>query len=440
MEKLGGFSPKVMPSFLYDFQKSLVEWALKKERAAIFADCGLGKTAMQLTWAQNIIEHTNKPVLILTPLSVSFQTVLEGKKFGFECEKSTGYISKNIIYVTNYEKLHHFNYSDFAGVVCDESSCMKNFDGQRSSEIVQFMRQVPYRLLCTATAAPNDFIELGTSSEALGYLGYMDMLSKFFKNDQNSNHPNRQWGDGKWRFRGHAERDFWRWMCSWARAVRKPSDIGFSDTLFKLPELNVSNHLFATKIKRDGLLFALPAHGLKEQREEKAKTLYERCEYVSNIINNSTESFISWCHLNNESKEIHKSIKDSEEVSGSDSDESKEQKFIRFLEGKTRVLVTKSQIAGFGLNWQHCHNMTFFPSHSYEQYYQAVRRCWRFGQKNKVNVHVVATEGEQSVLRNLERKGNQCDVMFERLVSSMNNELNLQRVEETESVTLPNWI
>ena len=217
-----GFEPIWMPPQLFDFQQSLVSWAIRKGRAAIFADCGLGKTAMQLTWAENVARHTDKPVLILTPLAVAAQTIREGEKFGIECHRSSDGTIAGRIVITNYERLEHFRPADFAGVVCDESSILKSFDGARRNEITDFMRKVPYRLLATATAAPNDFIELGTSSEALGYMGHMDMLARFFKNDQNNLTSRRMYGEApKWRFKGHAEVPFWQWVTSWARACRK---------------------------------------------------------------------------------------------------------------------------------------------------------------------------------------------------------------------------
>ena len=233
-----GFAPLVMPKFLFDFQSHLVEWALVKGRAAIFADCGMGKTPMQLVWAENVVRKENKPVLIIAPLAVSQQTVEEAIKFDIEALRSmTGIVQGARILVTNYERLHYFDPHDFAGVVCDESSIIKNFDGARKGEITEFMKKVRYRLLCTATAAPNDYIELGTSSEA-GYLGYMDMLNTIFKNDEDSLHPMSM--GSKWRFKSHAQQDFWRWMASWARACRKPSDLGFDDRTFVLPELRES--------------------------------------------------------------------------------------------------------------------------------------------------------------------------------------------------------
>lgn len=434
-----GFKPLWIPDFLYDFQKSLCDWSIRKGRAAIFADCGLGKTPIQLVWAENIVRKTNKPVLIITPLAVSSQTVREGEKFNIECERSIlGKYNKKII-VTNYEKLHYFNSNDFSGVVCDESSCIKNFAGKRQKTIINFMRKTPYRLLCTATASPNDYIELGTSSEALGELGNMDMLFQFFKNDENSLHP--IWWGSRWRFKGHAEKDFWRWVTSWARAVRKPSDIGFKNGDFVLPKLKITETIIECSRKVKGKFFITPARTLIEQREERKQTLNERCESVALKVNDTNRPAVVWCHLNKEADTLVKLIPDSQQVSGSDSDDEKEDKFNSFSSGKLRVLITKPKIGAFGLNWQHCSHMTFFPSHSFEQYYQGVRRCWRFGQKNPVQVDIITTEGEIGVLKNLQRKAIAADKMFTSLVKEMNNSLKINNTIHFNNKTeIPTWL
>jgi hypothetical protein len=437
----GGFEPVFMPDFLFDFQKSLVEWALLKGRAAVFADCGLGKTAIELVWAENVTRKTRKPVLILTPLAVAGQTVREGEKFGViatrEPEPGPG------IHVANYERLHHYDATAYAGVVCDESSILKNFDGERRRDITTFMRKVPYRLLCTATSAPNDYIELGTSSEALGHLGYMDMLARFFKNDSNAvaSRGNRHFGAQiKWRFRGHAEEPFWRWVCSWARAVRRPSDLGFDDTRFKLPPLVEREHVVAKNRPLPGSLFALPAEGLKEQREELRLTLEERCAKVAELVDHDRPALV-WCHLNEEGDRLERMIPGAVQVSGADSDFAKEAKFLDFANGTARVLVTKPKVGGLGLNFQHCAHVTFFPSHSFEQYYQSVRRCWRFGQTREVVVDVVTTEGQANVLANLQRKAAAADRMFSRLVEHMNAHLNIARSTPfTKKEEVPPWL
>lgn len=447
-----GFEPVWMPSLMFPFQVQLTTWAIQKGRAAVFADCGLGKTFIQLAWSENVARHTGGRVLILTPLAVSFQTVREGEKIGVEVTHRREGIKKgDRIVVTNYERLHHFNSEDFEGVVCDESSILKNFDGITRKAITDFMRKRPYRLLCTATAAPNDYIELGTSSEALGDLGYMDMLGRFFKNDQNSLYSSiyRRRGQdfqraemtGKFRFRGHAERDFWRWVCSWSRAVRKPSDLGCDDGSFKLPELILRHHVVKTETVRDGYLFDIPAVGLAEQRSDLRRTLGERCDMATQVVNAHNKPAVVWCNLNEEGKRLTKAIHGAVEVCGDDDEEHKEETFAGFISGKVRVLVTKPVIGGFGLNLQHCAHETFFPSHSYEQYYQAVRRCWRFGQKQPVTVDMITTEGQADVLKNLERKSHQASKMFDQLVAMMWKELKIEAKNEyTQKEEAPSWL
>ena len=435
-----GFDVNFMPSSLFPFQQEMVEWSVRKGRAALFEDCGLGKTAQQLTWAENVHRNTNKPVLVLTPLAVAQQTIHEAEKFGIEATRSNDGSARGVT-VTNYEKLHHFDPNQFAGVVCDESSILKNFAGERKKAITHFMRKVPYRLLATATAAPNDYIELGTSSEALGYLGHMDMLNRFFKNDQNNSANGRMYGEViKWRFRGHSELPFWRWVCSWARAIRKPSDIGHDDAGFILPPLTERQHTVEIHEPGDGMLFALPAVGLKEQREERRRTIEERCDKVAHLVDHDQPALV-WCHLNDESRRLSDLIPDAVEVSGSDRDEVKEEKFLAFADGQIRVLVTKPKIGALGLNFQHCAHITFFPSHSYEQYYQGVRRCWRFGQQREVVVDVVTTEGEKEVLKNLQRKSAAADAMFERLVAEMNHAVSLRKgVSYPNKEVMPAWL
>ncbi len=448
-----GFSAVYLPDFLFDFQRELVEWATLRGRAAIFADCGLGKTPMQLVWAENIVRKTNRPVLILTPLAVSYQTVEEAEKFGIECRRGGQNWHGSGLVVTNYERLHYFNPDDFAGCVLDESSILKSFDGSRRKEITEFMRRMQYRLLCTATAAPNDYTELGTSSEALGELGHMDMLGRFFKNDQNTIQPMRmrraKQGErdisfvegAKWRLKGHAEIPFWRWVCSWARAIRRPSDLGYDDGRVILPALVEEQHEVDARKLADGMLFSLPAVGLKEQREERRRTIEERCEKAAELVKGTGQPALVWCHLNDEGALLEKMIPDALQVSGADSDEAKEDKFLAFAHKNARVLITKPKIGAWGLNFQHCAHITFFPSHSFEQYYQGVRRCWRFGQTREVKVDIVTTEGEKSVLQNLQRKAQAADTMFSHLVREMRNVLHIERSTEFDKPEkLPKWL
>ncbi len=438
---MAGFKPVWMPSFLFDFQSSATEWAIEKGKGALFFDCGMGKSPMQLVWAQNVIEYTNKPVLVIAPLSASSQTAREAAKFSIPCAISrdgTLPIDARVV-VTNYERLHFFQPHDFSGVVCDESSILKNFDGATKSAITEFMRLMPYRLLCTATAAPNDYIELGTSSEALGDLGYTDMIGMFFTNDEgNSLQPMSH--STKFRLKPHATRDFWRWVCSWSRSARKPSDLGYEDGQFVLPSLTVNVDVISASRPLDGKLFATPARDLREQRLERRATIRERCEAVA-AKSDTKRSFLSWCHLNDEADLLEKMIPDARQVSGDTSDDEREELFEAFRVGQLRAVVTKPRIAGFGMNWQHCAHMSFFPSHSYEQYYQGVRRCWRYGQTQDVVVDVISTEGEADVLGNLQRKAEAADRMFESLVGYMRESLHIGRQERTfDAPQLPAWI
>lgn len=435
---MSGFDPVWMPEFLFDFQQSLVEWSLRKGKAAIFADCGLGKTPMQLVWAENIVRKTGGRVLIITPLAVAAQTVREAEKFGIECQRSAaGELPGNIL-VTNYERLHYFNPDDFEGVVCDESSAIKNFEGERQKVVNDFMRKRPYRLLCTATAAPNDYIELLTSAEILGEMGRMDALGTFFKNDENSLHP--IWWGARWRFKKHAERDFWRWVCSWARAVRRPSDLGYDDRDFILPELHINQTVIHNTQPFNGRLFPVVASTMKEQREERRLTIRERCETVAHMVDHDKPAVV-WCHYNEEADLLEKMIPGAKQVKGGDTDTEKEAAFLGFSNGDIRVLVTKPKIGAFGLNWQHCAHMTLFPSHSFEQYYQAVRRCWRFGQTQPVTVDIVTTDGEIGVLKNLQRKTEAAQKMFDMLVREMTNAMEIERVDNhTNETELPAWL
>ena len=431
---LSGFKPVFMPDFLFPFQRALTTWAIEKGRAAIFADCGLGKTPMQLVWAQNVVEKTCKPVLILTPLAVGQQTVREAHKFGIDAKQSRDGNVAAPITVTNYQQLHKFDWKEFGGLVCDESSILKNFDGQIKSQVTDFMRKLPYRLLCTATAAPNDYIELGTSSEALGHLRRVEMMAHFFNHDG---------GDtSKWRLKKHAAKHlFWQWVCTWARAVQKPGDLGFDNEGYELPPLKTVEHIIRANTPNPNFLFDMPAVGLDEQRQERRRTINERCEQAAALINNTGKPAVAWCHLNEEGHLLEKMIPDAVEVEGSDSDEFKEETFEAFASGQIRVLVSKPVIAGFGLNWQHCAHQTFFPSHSFEQWYQSIRRCWRFGQKSAVTVDVISSEGESGVLANMNRKSAQAEQMFQKLVELINNELQVEKqTKHTKEMEIPSWL
>lgn len=451
LSNAGGFEPTELPGHLFDFQRHLVSWAVRQGRGAIFADCGMGKTPMELAWAEQVHRHTGKPVLLLTPLAVGPQVIEEAAKFGHDAARSRDGSIPAPITVTNYEQLHRFDPADFGGVVCDESSILKSFDGATKAAVTEFMRRINFRLLATATAAPNDWTELGTSSEALGDLGYMDMLSRFFinKDKKVSSRGGRvmRWEmsdrigldrPNEWRLKGHAAEPFWRWVSSWARAMRKPSDYGFDDGGFVLPELIERTHLVAPNEPHPDHLFETPAIGLQEERAEIRRTLTERCEGAAAILADADRA-VAWCHLNDESATLARLIDGAVEVTGSDSDEAKEEKLTAFSRGEIRVLVTKPVIGGWGLNWQHANRMTYFPSHSYEQYYQSVRRMWRFGQTRPVEVDAITTLGGERVLRNLHAKAARADEMFARLIEHMNHALRIDDSAPEHEMRLPSW-
>jgi hypothetical protein len=443
LETLGGFDPTFMPDSLFPFQRVLVDWAIRHGRVGIFADCGLGKTLMELVWAKNVHDHTGRPVLYVTPLAVGFQAELEAAKFGIDAAISRSGRIESPITITNYERLEKFDPARFGGVVCDESSAIKAFDGVRRAIVTEFLRLMPYRLLGTATAAPNDYIELGTSSEALGELGYMDMLNRFFINKNKTSDLRGQWQSrdgGGWRFKGHAQEPFWRWVASWARAIRRPSDYGFDDGEFILPALTTRTTVVEARKPHPDRLFDLAAFGMQEEREEQRRTINERCEAAADTLADA-ESAVAWCQLNDESRLLTKLIDGAVEVSGSDSIEAKEEKLHAFSDGQIKVLVTKPVIGAWGLNWQHCHRMSYFPSHSYEQYYQAIRRSWRFGQRNKVIIDIITTAGGEAVLENLQRKASQADAMFESLMLHMNEAINIDRTTTyTTEMKVPAWL
>jgi hypothetical protein len=461
-----GFDPLWMPDWLFDFQAALVEWSVRMGRSAIFADCGLGKTPMQLVWAENVVRKTNRPVLILTPLAVSNQTEREAAKFGIEAARSQDgkHCGRGIV-ITNYERLSHFEPSDFAGVVCDESSILKSFQGATRKRITRFIGRMPYRLLCTATAAPNDYVELGTSSEALGELSYSDMLKRFFRqlDDKGQKKERKQQEHaealieidpnyfqklayrvaqtiGQWRLKHHAVEHFWRWVASWARACRMPSDLGFDDGDFRLPELRERDHIIVPKSAPPGMLFNVPAFGLQEERQERRRTMQERCEFIANLVNHD-RSAVVWCHMNDEADMLESEIADAKQIAGRTPDDQKIELYEAFASGQLRVLVIKPKIGAWGLNWQHCNHVVTCASHSYEQYYQSVRRCWRFGQKQPVDLDVVATEGELRVLGNMRKKAEKADAMFTELVRHMNDATRINRIEyDKKKVEVPSWL
>jgi len=459
-----GFDAIELPDVMFDFQKTLTTWAIKQGRAAVFADCGLGKSLMQLAWADNIVRHTNKPVLILTPLAVAPQTIRESAKFGFDASHSKDGIHSGGIVITNYERLQRFDSKDFIGVVCDESSILKNFAGQRRSQITRFMAKIPYRLLCTATAAPNDYVELGTSSESLGELSRSDMLKRFFRQFDDKGVKNEQKKQdeaerliehepsyfhklsyrvaqtiGQYRLKNHAVSHFWRWVASWSKACRMPSDLGFDDGKFILPGLTSEDHIIEVP-PAPGQLFTVPAKGMGEERAERSRTLRERCEYAAKLVDHNRSAVI-WCHANPEGDMLEKIIPDALQIAGKTSDEQKLERYEAFANGELRVLVIKPKIGAWGLNWQHCNHVVEFATHSYEQHYQGLRRCYRFGQTQAVHNDVIATEGEVRVLANMRRKAKQADMMFEHLVREMNRAERIERTNQfTNKLELPKWL
>jgi len=394
---------------LFDFQRDIVNWALRRGRAAIFADCGMGKTPMQLEWAK----HIPGEVLILAPLAVSAQTVREGAKFGVPVAyaRKDSQITERIT-VTNYEMLDHFDIDRFAGVVLDESSILKAYDGKTRTAIIDGFAQTPFRLACTATPAPNDYMELGNHSQFLGVMSYTEMLSMFFVHDGGETQ--------KWRLKGHAESEFWRWLCSWAVMIRKPSDLGYDDGDFKLPEMVMHDVTVRVDTPTTGMLFAIEAGTLQERIAARRDTVADRVAHCAAIAKSTDKPFLVWCNLNSESAALVKAIPGAVEVKGSDSVEKKEKDLLAFSAGEIRCLVTKPTIAGHGLNWQHCADMAFVGlSDSYEQFYQAVRRCWRFGQTQSVNVHVICAETEGAVVQNIKRKEREALIMAENMVAHM---------------------
>ena len=393
--------PELSPH-LFDWQQDVVRWALRRGRAALFEDCGLGKTVQQLEWAH----HIPGRVLILAPLAVAEQTVAEGAKFGIEVHHArTGGATGRIV-VSNYERLHHFDPADFTGVVLDESSILKSYDGATRTAIIEAFAQTPYRLACTATPAPNDYMELGNHAEFLGVCTRTEMLAQYFVHDGGETQS--------WRLKGHAVDAFWRWVCSWAVNIRTPADLGYDGTRYVLPPLRVHQHTVQTPMEDSLELFPSVAQTLSERLTARRDSVQVRAQQAADLINATPGAWVVWCHLNKEADAVRALVPDAVEIRGSDSAESKTDTLAAFAAGRVRVLVTKPSIAGFGLNWQHCHQMAFVGlSDSWEQYYQATRRCWRYGQTEPVDVHCIAADTEGAVVANLQRKDAEASQMAE---------------------------
>ena len=438
-----GFDANFIPEIAFDFQKHVIEKAVKKGRIAVFLDTGLGKTLVQLSIAQNVVNHTNKKVLILTPLAVAFQFILEAEKIGIDdIEYSKdGKHTKKIV-ICNYERLHYFDSNDFGCVILDESSILKNFDGKIKNQITSFIKKVPFRFLSTATPSPNDFIELGTSSEALGYMGYMDMLTKFFKNNQNSvDSTNRNIGE-KFYLKPHAEKDFFAWVNQWSIMAKMPSDLGFSNERYRLPELITNKHVVKNEstVTVDGQvqLFNIIAKSFHEVRHEQKQTEEKRCEKAIELASGKTSVY--WCNTNNESAILKSLDSDAVEIIGSQSIDKKEEILKAFADGEIKRLVTKAKMTGMGLNWQHCNHSVFFPTWSYEQYYQAVRRFWRFGQKKPVTIDMVISDGQTRVLEALQQKTQKAIELHQKLTENVNRSFTDNKREFNQQIIKPSFI
>lgn len=407
-----GFTPDDLPYPLFDFQEPIVRWALKRGKAAIFADTGLGKTIMQLAWADQVTKATKCPVIVLAPLAVSNQTIEEGEKYGIHVQKANpgaAFFGPGIV-ITNYEQLHKFDPDVFKGIVLDESSILKGMDGRRRKEITEFAKHIPYRLSCTATPSPNDFMELGTQAEFLGIMSQVEMLAMFFIHDG---------GDvSKWRLKGHGESKFFQWLATWSVVIRKPDDLGFDGSAHALPPVEYHSHVVETE--PEDSLFVEPAMGLQDRNKARKDSVADRVAKAAEIANGMTGQVLVWCNLNDESEKLTAAIKDAVEVKGSDKPEHKSDSLIGFAHGDVRVLVSKPKIAGFGMNWQNCHQMIFVGlSDSWESYYQAIRRCWRFGQKEVVHVHIISADTEGAVIENIQRKDKQNKMLGEKMVNHM---------------------
>lgn len=439
-----GFDPdeSLYPSGIKDHQRASVTWACRRGRAALFFDTGLGKTLAQLTWAEQVYMKTNQPVLILAPLAVSHQTVREGEKFGITVHivAHQSDIHDPGIFITNYEKLGHFDCSKFVGVVLDESSILKGMQGKIRKMITDSFRETPYKLSCTATPSPNDFMELGTQSEFLGIMSQVEMLAMYFIHDGSDT--------SKWRLKGHGKTKFWEWLSTWAIFLTSPSDLGFDGSEYDLPPIEYHQHVIDTV--PDGALFVEPAQSLLDRNRARKDSVDARVQMAADIVNKLDEPAVVWCNLNEESEKLHRLIDQSVEVKGADSDQHKSSAMLDFSDGKIKALVTKPKIAGFGMNWQSSRHCVFVGlSDSWESFYQAIRRQWRFGQTKTVHVHIVSADTEGAVVENIKRKDSQHQELASAMMDHM-RELTKRtvlgaRIEKTdyrpsEEIIIPEWI
>lgn len=438
-----GFEPAELNEYLFDFQRDIVRWALRKGKAALFEDTGLGKTIQQLAWADAVAKHEHGNVLILAPLAVSKQTAREAARFGIQCtlcESQNDVVSG--INITNYEKISHFDTDSFVGIVLDESSILKSYSSKTTKEMIDKFRYTPYKLACTATPSPNDFTELGNHAEFLNVMTLNEMLAQYFINDSSN-------GVG-WRLKGHSINNFFKWIAEWAIMIKSPADLGFDDEGYNLKPLIIENIITKSPIP-DNQLFALPAETLQERRAARKNSISYKVEEIKKIIEkNPDDQFLIWCNFNDESEILHKEIIDSYEVKGSDTDEHKEKGMLGFTDGTVKYLISKPTICGFGMNWQNCHRMIFCGlSDSYEQFYQAIRRCYRYGQPMPVSVYVVTSEAEESVLKNIQDKQARHELMSVEMSKTINLitkeklyalKFDRSSYKPQENMELPKWL
>jgi hypothetical protein len=436
-----GITPNFIPDKMFDFQKYVTNHMIKKGRCAGFLDTGTGKTVIELTTATNYVRYTNKPALIITPLAVADQHLREANKFEIDdiCHTKDGKYNKKIV-LCNYERLHKLNTNDFDCVILDESSILKNFDGAIKNQLNTFLKKVKYRFLFTATPSPNDFVELGTSSEALGYLGYTDMLTKFFTNNEDTIKPQNI--GTKWILKGHATDHFFEWVSGWSISMRKPSDLGFSDERFILPELIINHNSVKNEknlvVNGQIQLFNQIARRLTEVRDEQRCTIEDRCAKAVELTSKHEKS-VYWCNLNNEGDLLQQMDKSAYQIKGSMNIDKKEEILLAFANGEIDKLITKAKMTAFGLNWQHCGHTVYFPDFSYEKWYQAIRRFWRYGRTEPVTCDLVYSDGQQRVLDSLLAKTAKADELFTKLNSTLNKNYKILTKEFNKQIQKPKW-
>lgn len=438
-------NPSALNKRLFEFQRDIVRWALQRGRAAVWEDCGLGKSFQQLEWAHQVSDYTGGAVLIVAPLSVGPQTRKEGLRWGIPSEIANDQtdVGSRGVFITNYEKLHKFDATKFNGVALDESGILKSFDGATRNLVIEMFRHTPFRSAYTATPAPNDFMELGNHSEFIGAMSRSEMLSTFFVHDGGET--------SKWRLKRHAEEDYWRWICSWAVMIKKPSDLGYDDTGFTLPNLTIKEHFVEGDCSSEGFLFPLPVSSLQERREARRGSIDQRCEKAAQLAQNASGKAVIWCSLNDEQDQVAKLLKsDCVSIQGSTDDDERIELEAEWREGSKKVMVTKDGIFGWGMNWQHCDTVIYCGlSDSYEAFYQTLRRCWRFGQEKPVTAHIVISNRETAVLENIKRKQADADRMSAAMIKHMasisageikQTTRTMMKYRPTQTMRMPAWI